>query len=385
MKQFISSVVLILAFGLWSVGDAQTSQTNGPSNAQELAKMQIALSAMQSENSQLLGRVESLEFLLSQSREEVNQMQGDDKALLEMIEGLRAQNQQVLIRLQTLEQANRANTAVPQASSPLASPVVPASSGNFETPTTTQNSAETSRLRPQGPNGTSASQVPSSQYTPPSSTQNVTRSGVTTTSTRTTSSRADPSAATNTVGTSVQPSSQTQTRQSAPTRTITYTTNNSSVGATTPPTTYGSAPRQTGSLGTIPASALPGEAGPLFADAKSKLLRFDYAGAESSFRQFLTLFADDPQAGEARYWLAESLHQQKAYVESGRAYSELLKASPRDGRAPDALVKLARSMRLIEAPEKACAALAALPKRYPNASPMVKAMADVESTRSNCN
>jgi len=139
-----------------------------------------------------------------------------------------------------------------------------------------------------------------------------------------------------------------------------------------------------GSLGTLPASDLPGEAGPLFAAAKAKLVRFDYAGAEAAFRKFLDAFGSDPQAGEAHYWLAESLYQQKAYAESGAAYTTMIRSYPDDPRAPDALVKLARSMRLIGDKEKACLALDTLPKRYPNASGVTRDLAAVERTRSGC-
>ncbi|KCZ49664.1 MULTISPECIES: tol-pal system protein YbgF [unclassified Hyphomonas] len=139
-----------------------------------------------------------------------------------------------------------------------------------------------------------------------------------------------------------------------------------------------------GSLGTLPASALPGEAGPLFAAAKAKLVQFDYAGAEQAFRAFLDDFGNDPQAGEAHYWLAESLYQQKAYAESGAAYTTMIRSYPDDPRAPDALVKLARSMRLIGDKDKACVALDTLPKRYPNASGVTRDLAAVERTRSGC-
>lgn len=139
-----------------------------------------------------------------------------------------------------------------------------------------------------------------------------------------------------------------------------------------------------GSLGTLPASALPGEAGPLFAAAKSKLIQFDYAGAEMAFRKFLDEFGDDPQAGEAHYWLGEALYQQKAYAESGAAYTTMIRSYPDDPRAPDALVKLARAMRLIGEKEKACLALNTLPGRYPNASGLTLDLAAVERTKSGC-
>ncbi len=139
-----------------------------------------------------------------------------------------------------------------------------------------------------------------------------------------------------------------------------------------------------GSLGTISATDLPGEAGPLFADAKSRLLRFDYAGAEAAFRAFLDRFSDDPQAGEAQYWLGESLYQQEAYSASGQAYTKMIRDYPDDPRAPEALAKLARSMRLIGDTEKACGALNLLPQRYPNASGVTKNLAAGERARAGC-
>ncbi|MEO0607232.1 MAG: tol-pal system protein YbgF [Pseudomonadota bacterium] len=139
-----------------------------------------------------------------------------------------------------------------------------------------------------------------------------------------------------------------------------------------------------GSLGTLSASALPGDAGPLFGEAKSRLLRFDYAGAEAAFRAFLTQFGDDPQAGEAQYWLAEVLYQQEAYAESGAAYTDMIRTYPDDPRAPEALAKLARSMRLVGDTQQACNALNLLPQRYPNASGVTKNLAAGERVRAGC-
>jgi tol-pal system protein YbgF len=139
-----------------------------------------------------------------------------------------------------------------------------------------------------------------------------------------------------------------------------------------------------GSLGTISASQLPGEAGPLFAVARQRLLALDYAGAQQAYQEFINKFGDDPQAGEAYFWLGETLHQQNAYAESGQAYTTMIRSFPDDERAPDALARLARSMRLIGDTAKACQALDTLPKRYPNASKVVRDLAAVERTRSGC-
>ncbi|WP_291197955.1 tol-pal system protein YbgF [Hyphomonas sp.] len=139
-----------------------------------------------------------------------------------------------------------------------------------------------------------------------------------------------------------------------------------------------------GSLGTLSASQLPGEAGALFAEAKARLIRLDYAGAEEAFQSFIDQFGKDPQAGEAHFWLGEALHQQQAYAESGSAYTTMIRSYPEDVRAPDALVRLARAMRFLGESTKACTALDTLPKRYPNASKVVRDLAAVERTRSGC-
>lgn len=134
----------------------------------------------------------------------------------------------------------------------------------------------------------------------------------------------------------------------------------------------------------VQASNLPSEADPLFQDGKTRLLRFDYEGAERSFTAFLERYATNPQAGEAQYWLGEVLYQQKSYAESGTAYSNMIRNYPTDPRAPDALVKLGRSLRLVGDATRACAILATLPTRYPDASPVTRNLADVERARSSC-
>lgn len=134
----------------------------------------------------------------------------------------------------------------------------------------------------------------------------------------------------------------------------------------------------------VAASNLPTEADPLFQDGKARLLRFDYEGAERSFKTFLERYPSHSQAGEAQYWLGEVLYQQKSYNESGTAYSDMIRKFPTDVRAPDALVKLGRSLRLVGDTTRACAVLATLPTRYPEASPVTRNLADVERARSSC-
>ncbi len=142
--------------------------------------------------------------------------------------------------------------------------------------------------------------------------------------------------------------------------------------------------RVEGSLGTLPASRLPNGSGALFQSGKDRLLAFDYGGAEEAFRAFLDEFEDDPQAGEAYYWLGEVLYQRGAYAESARFFTTMLQSFPKDPRRAEGVVKLARSLREMGETERACAFLGRLTQIDPNASNVVKNTARLERQRSNC-
>jgi tol-pal system protein YbgF len=313
------------------------------------AEMSAQITGLQSDNAALNGKLETLEFLLGQSRDQINDMQGDDAEIGRLIgrveKTLRSQRSQISsleTKISALETAQRAASAV-------------------NTPSATSSSTQ----QPGEPQMTS---------------RTITRDGgettIVTTGTPSTGSVTTTSGPTRIVR---RPAASEATTTAQPTgsepQTVTVTGSRQLEG--------GSALPQ-GSLGTIPASSLPGEAGPLFAEAKSRLLQFDYAGAETAFRSFLNQFSDDAQAGEAQYWLAEVLYQQEAYPESGQAYTTMIRAYPDDPRAPEALAKLARSMRLVGDTEQACGALNLLPTRYPNASGVTKNLAAGERVRSGC-
>lgn len=288
-----------------------------------MAEQSTQIAALEAERARTTGRIETLEFLLSETNDELNR--------------LRVENGEIGNRLQEYEDAIAALSAR-VASLETASSAAGYAGG--ELGDDASDTGETVTIDDQG--------------------RRVVR--------RTVTIPGPQAGAANSASTPQQTPNSTP---AATTRTVTATT---SSGSGLPE----------GSLGTIRASQLPGESGALFSEAKSRLLRFDYDGAEEAFDAFLTQFGDDPQAGEARYWMGEVLYQQGAYAESGATFTEMLRAHPDDERAPDALVKLARSLRLIGESEKACAALAALPKRYPNASSVTQNIANVERVRSAC-
>lgn len=274
------------------------------------ADLGVQLTELQADNARLNGQVETLEFLLGQSREQVNQMQVDDAALDRLVSELEAKIDRQENQIEALERklnqvALRFDEMNALESGPIGSPVELSAAGTEAAPLDLSTS---------GP------------------------------------------------------------ATGGPTQLALGTNGSENVASGLPE----------GTLGTISASDLPGDAGALFDDAKSRLLRFDYDGAEVAFRAFLDQFGDDPQAGEAQYWLGEALYQKEAYAESGQAYTKMIREYPDDPRAPEALAKLARSMRLVGDTDRACSALDILPQRYPDASGLTRNLAAGERARSGC-
>ena len=139
-----------------------------------------------------------------------------------------------------------------------------------------------------------------------------------------------------------------------------------------------------GSLGTISATRLPGGAGELFQLGRNRLLSFDYVGAEQAFRAFLDEFGDDPQAGEAYYWLGEALYNQGDFAGSARFFTTMLQEYPDDPLRGEGLVKLARSLREVGETKKACAFLSRMNDVAPDASKATRQRALQEQQRSGC-
>ena len=317
--------VAVPSFAQAPISQGKTSNmTQLQSNTADLRVKVIDLEA---ENARLYGEIESLQFRLNQSLETIERMQNDDVELANQLKTLNGRLSQLSRRVKALEE----------------------SPGTTQQ-TFTQNSESSAGSNP------SVRRTVTTQSNGP---RKITGSNSSTTVT--VSDAGDVSEPSTDAG-------QTVTDGQTTTRIVSNSTN----------------PPQTGSLGTLPASNLPGEAGALFFEAKQRLTQFDHPGAEEAFRAFLEQFAEDPQAGEAQYWLGETLYQQGAYAEAGAAYTSMIQNYPDDMRAPDALVKLARAMRLVGESERACAALAALPERYPSASAVTKNLAAVESTRASC-
>ena len=132
------------------------------------------------------------------------------------------------------------------------------------------------------------------------------------------------------------------------------------------------------------AAALSGSARDEYDLAYGYILTGEYEQAEQSFGRWLAAFPDDPQAADAQFWLAESHFQQGAYRDAANTFLAVYKASEQGPKAPEALLKLGMSLSALGERNAACATLAEVDRRYPDASASLISRVDAEIERAGC-
>lgn len=106
--------------------------------------------------------------------------------------------------------------------------------------------------------------------------------------------------------------------------------------------------------------------------------------AEMAFRQFINANPRSPNISNAHYWLGESYLRRSLFTDAAEQYLKIYQTYPQARVAPDALVKLAVSLRGLGQKTQACATLAEVGRRYPNASSDVRGAVEREQKRAAC-
>lgn len=114
------------------------------------------------------------------------------------------------------------------------------------------------------------------------------------------------------------------------------------------------------------------------------LLQQNYGAAQSAFEDFLARYPDDPLAGNAQYWLGESLYVRGQFKAAASAFLKGYQTYGQSAKAPDSLLKLAMSLDRLGQKEAACSSFAELSARFPNAPSHVKTRAQTERQRAGC-
>jgi tol-pal system protein YbgF len=148
---------------------------------------------------------------------------------------------------------------------------------------------------------------------------------------------------------------------------------------------------------TVPAgetvAALPGASAPTSLSGSARdqydlaygyVLTGDYDLAEQSFQSWLAANPSDPQAVDARFWLGESHYQQREFREAANSFLSVYKQAGQSPKAPDALMKLGMSLAALGEKPAACATLAEVSKRFPQATPALLNRVGAEADRAGC-
>lgn len=133
-----------------------------------------------------------------------------------------------------------------------------------------------------------------------------------------------------------------------------------------------------------PPPAPPADPAVAFKQAKDLLLAGDYANAEQAFAAYVNNYPDTARAAEARYWLGETQFVREAYTDAAGNYIGAIRGWPQTSWAPDATLKLARSMVALKKTAEACRTLDELAKRYPKAPAQVNSRAASTRVAAKC-
>jgi tol-pal system protein YbgF len=135
-----------------------------------------------------------------------------------------------------------------------------------------------------------------------------------------------------------------------------------------------------------PASTAEVEQNPkqLYESAYGYLLQRDYGAAEAAFDEFLRRHPNDPLAGNAQYWLGESLYVRGQYRAAAGAFLKGYQSYSKSAKAPESLLKLAMSLQRLGQKDAACSSFGELATKFPSAPTHVKNTAQAERQRAGC-
>ncbi len=121
-----------------------------------------------------------------------------------------------------------------------------------------------------------------------------------------------------------------------------------------------------------------------YAFAFGLLREANYVQAEVALAEFLKAHPNDPLAGNARYWLAESYYVRGQYVQAARAFHSGYQAAAQGPKATDMLLKLGMSMSNLDKKQEACASFGKLLKDFPDAPERIVSKVIFESKKVGC-
>ena len=108
--------------------------------------------------------------------------------------------------------------------------------------------------------------------------------------------------------------------------------------------------------------------------------------AVTGFRNFIAAYPQHELAPDAQYWIGEIFYIQEDYVAAAEAFLDGMKLYGSSPRAGETMLKLGITLRLLQQPEKACAAFDELlfTNRFGRLSESARRRIDLERRLANC-
>ncbi|MCW9001150.1 MAG: tol-pal system protein YbgF [Rhodospirillales bacterium] len=118
--------------------------------------------------------------------------------------------------------------------------------------------------------------------------------------------------------------------------------------------------------------------------ARKLLIQGEFDQAEAALQAFISSNGDDPLTGNARYWLGETFYVRGNFRRAAEVFLEGYQKDPAGSKAADSLLKLGMSLSKLEKKPESCATFGKLLKDFPKASSNVRVVAERESKRLDC-
>ena len=98
----------------------------------------------------------------------------------------------------------------------------------------------------------------------------------------------------------------------------------------------------------------------------------------------MNLNPEAEDAGTVSFWLGESYFVKGGYADAADAYIQSMRTDRNGIKAPEAMVRLAASLRELGNKAQACQTLDSFPSQYPDASETVRNKRLLEMSRTGC-
>ncbi|HUG60917.1 MAG TPA: tol-pal system protein YbgF [Methylomirabilota bacterium] len=122
----------------------------------------------------------------------------------------------------------------------------------------------------------------------------------------------------------------------------------------------------------------------LYDKAYGHVMAGEYEMAEQAFRRYLEGNDRSPMAGDANFWLGESLYARGEFRDAADAFLTTYRDYPASQKAPESLLKLGLSLEGLGETDAACATYREVEKKYASASGALLQQVSSQKSKAGC-